>query len=107
MGRRLALARDWQVRSTRLRMRFVTLIFLAIAATAHADPSAELDANDLDFGTLDFDAISVQYLTLANIGTAPKTALQVTSAQINGDPGFTFANAACVGATTCAFAPAI
>jgi large repetitive protein len=107
MGRRLALARDWQVRSESLRMRFVTLILLSIAGTAYADPSAELDASDLDFGQLDFDVPSVQYLTLANTGTEPRTALQVTSAQINSTGGFTFANTQCAGATTCVFATPI
>ena len=107
MGRTLALARDWQVRSTCLRMRVVTLILLATSAIAHADPSAELDASDLDFGVLDFDAISVQYLTLANIGSEPRTALQVTSAQIIGTADFTFASGTCAGATTCSFATPI
>jgi uncharacterized protein (TIGR03382 family) len=85
-------------------MRFVTLILLAIAATAHADPSAALEVEDLDFGLLDFNATSVQYLTLANVGTEPRSALLVYSAQISGI-GFTFANAACAGATMCDFAP--
>ncbi|HEY1548917.1 MAG TPA: choice-of-anchor D domain-containing protein [Kofleriaceae bacterium] len=88
-------------------MRVVILILLATFSIAHADPSAELDASDLDFGALDFDAISVQYLTLANIGTEPKTALQVTSAQITGTGDFTFASGTCAGATTCVFATPI
>ncbi len=86
-------------------MRFVTLILLAIAATAHADPSASLEVEDLDFGLLDFGATSVQYLTLANVGIEPRSPLVVTSAQISGDSGFAFANTACAGATTCVFAP--
>ncbi|HEX4454281.1 MAG TPA: choice-of-anchor D domain-containing protein [Kofleriaceae bacterium] len=88
-------------------MRFVILILLAMSSIAHADPSAELDASDLDFGVLDFDAISVQYLTLANVGTEPKTALLVTSAQITGTADFTFASGTCAGATTCVFATPI
>jgi len=35
-------------------MRVVTLILLATSAIAHADPSAELDASDLDFGVLGY-----------------------------------------------------
>ena len=88
-------------------MRFVALTLLAIGATAHAAPTAELDVADLDFGVIDFNTTSVRYLTVANVGIAPRSPLLVTSAQISGDPGFAFANPACAGATTCSFAPAL
>ncbi|HEY1812534.1 MAG TPA: choice-of-anchor D domain-containing protein [Kofleriaceae bacterium] len=88
-------------------MRSALLILLAIAAPAYADPGAELDVEDVDFGQLAFNTTSVQYLTVANVGSAPRSPLVVTSAQIEGDPSFTFADPACAGATTCAFAPAL